>query len=176
MASPGSSRSISFSIVPSTNTTGSIIQTARGVDSFPTRSSSEAEAMAPSPSSCRTASSLTSNTTSSCPARIRRRVMFAPIRPSPIIPSCIARSFRSTPSSEENLRRLQRVGLGRHVGQQRRPRVLERRRALGLEIGRQQREVKEIHCEKRGNRGGNAAVKVKTAKKHWDDEEEIKIR
>ena len=29
-------------------------------------------------------------TTTSCPARIRRRVMFPPIRPMPIIPSCMA--------------------------------------------------------------------------------------
>ena len=31
-----------------------------------------------------------SNTTQACPARMSRRTMFAPIRPRPTIPSCIA--------------------------------------------------------------------------------------
>src|SRR5262245_30275511 len=43
---------------------------------------------APSPASSCTASALRSKTTHSWPSRMRRRTMLAPIRPSPIIPSC----------------------------------------------------------------------------------------
>src|SRR4051794_26228155 len=68
-----------------------MIQAARGADSLLTKSSSEDEAIAPSPESLRTDSGSTSKTTTSCPARIRRRVRFAPIRPSPTMPSCIRR-------------------------------------------------------------------------------------
>ena len=44
---------------------------------------------APSATMPATASGLTSNTTQSWPARVKRRTMLAPIRPRPIIPSCM---------------------------------------------------------------------------------------
>jgi len=46
----------------------------------------EAAAVAPSPASALTAGALKSKATHSCPARIRRRAMFEPMRPRPIIP------------------------------------------------------------------------------------------
>src|SRR5579875_3574742 len=53
-------------------------------------SSSELAPVAPvSSASELTASGDTSKTTSSCPSRIRRRTMLAPMRPSPTIPSCM---------------------------------------------------------------------------------------
>ena len=53
---------------------------------------------APSPSSSFTASALTSYPTHSWPLRIKRRTRLAPIRPRPIIPSCIASPSPKVPS------------------------------------------------------------------------------
>src|SRR5882724_5564817 len=75
--------------VASTTPAGTISQMARGFWSFFTKSSSESEPVAPSPTSCLTVSALRSYTTQVWPLRIRRRTMLAPIRPRPIIPSCI---------------------------------------------------------------------------------------
>jgi hypothetical protein len=80
----------------STTAAGTISQTERGGFSFATKSSSEAAPAAPSAASPRTVSALRSHTTHSWPARMRRRTMFAPMRPRPIIPSCIG-------ASEENV-------------------------------------------------------------------------
>ena len=49
MMSPGSSSGTSFSIVASTTAAGTIIQTARGLVSLPTRSSIDPAPIAPSP-------------------------------------------------------------------------------------------------------------------------------
>ena len=48
----------------------------------------------PSAAMAATASGATSCATQSCPARVSRRTMFAPMRPRPIMPSCTGRSFR----------------------------------------------------------------------------------
>src|SRR6202158_109984 len=69
---------------------GTMIQTARGGVSLAIRSSSDAEPVAPSPPSCFTESALKSETTSLCPPRISRRVIFAPMRPNPTIPNCMS--------------------------------------------------------------------------------------
>src|SRR5262249_28735274 len=76
-------------IVASTTAAGTISHTARGATSFFTKSSRALEPVAPSPTSCFTASALRSYTTHWCPPRVSRRTMLAPIRPRPIIPSCI---------------------------------------------------------------------------------------
>src|SRR5262249_52465415 len=73
----------------STIAAGTISQTARGLSSLWTRSSSDLAPTAPSFTRAWMASGCTSYTTHLCPARITRRTMFAPIRPSPIMPSCI---------------------------------------------------------------------------------------
>src|SRR4029077_3999718 len=65
------------------------MQTARFALSLLTRSCREADATAPSPASPLTASGLKSETTIWGPPRIKRRVMFAPMRPNPTIPICI---------------------------------------------------------------------------------------
>src|SRR5262245_38295745 len=95
--SPGSSSAATWSTIRPVIAAGTITHTARGPSSFATRSSIEVAPTAPSASSSATASGLTSKTTHSCPSRIRRRTMFAPIRPSPIIPSCIAVSLGEGP-------------------------------------------------------------------------------
>ena len=74
----------------STTAAGTISQTARGCSSFCTNSSSEDAPTAPSSTSAFTDSGWTSYTTHWCPPRIRRRTMLAPIRPRPIIPSCMS--------------------------------------------------------------------------------------
>src|SRR5919198_492119 len=105
MMSPCSMRSASLVTVSPVNAAGTMIHAARGVDSLPTKSSRELDAMPPSLSSCRTESGLTSYTTHSCPPRIRRRTRLAPIRPRPIIPSCI-RSSSFFPGTEPTPPRL----------------------------------------------------------------------
>ncbi len=82
-------REASCSSVWSTTAAGTISQTARGGFSFWRNSSSELEPAAPSLPSSATLPGSLSKTTHSCPAFIRRRTMFAPIRPKPIMPSCI---------------------------------------------------------------------------------------
>ena len=80
-------------IVSSTNAAGTMMQMQRGGASAATNSSSEPEPVLPSPTSPVTASGLTSKTTQSWPLRIRRRTMLAPMRPSPIMPTCMRCSF-----------------------------------------------------------------------------------
>ncbi len=79
--------------VPSTAAAGTMSHAARGGFSFATKSSSEVAPTAPSFASAAIASALRSYTTHVWPFFIRRRTMLAPMRPRPIIPSCIAVSF-----------------------------------------------------------------------------------
>ena len=72
---------------------GTISHAIRGFPSLLTKSSSDEEAMEPSPAIFFTLSALKSVTTTSCPPRIRRRVMLAPILPRPTIPNRIILSF-----------------------------------------------------------------------------------
>ena len=89
MMSFGSSSGASSATVWSTTPAGTISHTARGAFICFTRSPSDDDPCAPSPASFCTVSALWSYTTHSCPPRINRRTMFAPIRPRPTIPSCI---------------------------------------------------------------------------------------
>src|SRR5215469_6236305 len=88
--SPASSLPARSRSVASTTAAGTINHTARGLCSLFTRSSSEAAGVAPSWATSFTDSALRSKTTHWWPAFCSRRAMLAPIRPSPIIPSCIA--------------------------------------------------------------------------------------
>ena len=72
---------------------GIITQAMRGVASFWTNSSSELAPSAPSATNCATVSGLVSKATVVCPSRMTRRTMLAPIRPRPIIPSCMGPSL-----------------------------------------------------------------------------------
>ena len=76
-------------MVSSTTAAGTISQTARGLLSFFTKSASDAAPLAFSFTRSFTASCERSKTTHSCPPLISRRTMLAPMRPSPIMPSCI---------------------------------------------------------------------------------------
>src|SRR5207249_2059500 len=87
--SPGSSDGRRSAIVLSTTAAGTISQTARGFSSFFTRSARDELPVALSLTISLTASGDMSKTTQSWPPLIRRRTMLAPIRPRPIIPSCI---------------------------------------------------------------------------------------
>src|SRR5437899_5891484 len=87
--SPGSNAGRRSAIVLSTTAAGTISQTARGFSSFLTRSASEEDPVARSLAISLTASGDMSKTTQSWPPLSRRRTMLAPIRPRPIIPSCI---------------------------------------------------------------------------------------
>src|ERR1019366_8642643 len=76
---------------------GSIDQTARGPSpSFCARSSTDAAAVAPSLASSSRESAPREYTTQSWPAFIRRRTMLPPMRPSPIMPICMALSSRTS--------------------------------------------------------------------------------
>src|SRR6516225_8693825 len=77
-------------MVLSTTPAGTISHTARGFASFFTRSGRDAAPTALSLTNSLTVFCETSNTTHWCPCLISRRVMLAPIRPSPIIPGCIS--------------------------------------------------------------------------------------
>jgi hypothetical protein len=90
--SSASSSGTSRSSVGSTTAAGTMTQIERGGLRRATKSSIASAPAAPSLSSVAIASALTSWTTHSCPARIRRRTMLAPMRPSPIMPTCIAAS------------------------------------------------------------------------------------
>ena len=69
---------------------GTITHTIRGVDSFSASSATEyTPVVLSSPAKALTAVVSWSYTTHSCPPATTRRTMFAPIRPRPIIPSCI---------------------------------------------------------------------------------------
>ncbi len=88
MSSASSSGRTSATVV-STTAAGTISHTARGFCNFFTRSASEAAPTARSLVNCFTAFGDMSKTTHSWPPLMSRRTMFAPIRPSPIMPSCI---------------------------------------------------------------------------------------
>src|SRR5262249_55680672 len=92
MISPGSSSGDSSPIVSSTTAAGTISQIARGRSSLVTKSAREVAPLAFSLTRWLTTLGERSNTTHSCPFFSSRRTMFAPIRPSPIIPSCIVSS------------------------------------------------------------------------------------
>ena len=77
----------------STTAAGTISQIARGFASFFTKSASEEAPVAFSFASSATAFGDMSKTTHSWPPLISRRTMLAPIRPRPIIPSCIIDSW-----------------------------------------------------------------------------------
>src|SRR3990172_8821547 len=91
--SPGSSEGTRSAMVWSTTAAGTISHTARGFSSFATRSASEAAPTAFSRASSCTACGARSKTTQWWPPARSRRTMFAPIRPRPIIPSCMLCSF-----------------------------------------------------------------------------------
>ena len=77
-------------MVLSTTAAGTISQIARGFSSFLTKSASEAEPDRAFPRPARsTAFGDMSKTTHSWPPLRSRRTMLAPIRPRPIIPSCM---------------------------------------------------------------------------------------
>jgi hypothetical protein len=90
--SPGASSGAKRAIVSSTNAAGTISHSTRGVASESTSSRGEVVALAPSPASRVAAAGSTSYTQQSCPPASSRRVMFAPIRPSPTIASCMRSS------------------------------------------------------------------------------------
>src|SRR5579875_2346757 len=89
MMSPSSIRSATCCTTLSVMPAGIITHATRGFSSFWTNSSSERAPTAPSPSSWLTVSALVSYATAVCPSRMMRRTMLAPIRPSPIMPSCM---------------------------------------------------------------------------------------
>ncbi len=92
IASPASNLDASsFTVLSVISPAGTITHAARGLSSLETKSSSDSAPVAPSPARSSIAFGLTSKTTHSCPARISRRTMLAPIRPSPTIPSCMGR-------------------------------------------------------------------------------------
>src|SRR5215831_1005775 len=88
-------------IIVSTAAAGTINQTARGFSSFFTRSAREDAPMAFSRTNSSTTSRDLSNTTHCWPPRSRRRTIFAPILPRPIMPICI-----TTPLFSRELLRL----------------------------------------------------------------------
>src|SRR5579885_2040436 len=87
--SPGSSSGSSRAAVLSTAPAGTISHTARGLSSLSTSFSRESTPVAPCFSSVFTAAALVSNTTQAWPRCIRRCAMLEPMRPRPIMPSCI---------------------------------------------------------------------------------------
>src|SRR5215831_19828545 len=91
--SSGSRSGVRLAIVLSTTAAGTISQTTLGLRNFLTRSSTEDDPTAFSPTSSLTASGDLSKTTHSFPPLIRRRTILAPILPRPIIPNCIDVSF-----------------------------------------------------------------------------------
>src|ERR1700704_4587619 len=74
-----------------------MIHAARGGVSLVTNSSRDAVPVAPSSSRGRTWAGVWSKTTHSWPWRMSRRTRFAPMRPSPIMPSCIGASLPRFP-------------------------------------------------------------------------------
>src|SRR5487761_1105399 len=88
--SPGSISAASASIVvPVISPAGTITQAARGGVSLLTKSAIELAPVAPSFSRAATTSGILSKATQLWPSRISLRTRFAPIRPSPTMPSCI---------------------------------------------------------------------------------------
>src|SRR5215467_3359454 len=94
MMSPRSKRVARSSTVCCTFAAGTIIHATRGLFSFAENSSRDRAAMAPSFASCSTAAAFTSYTTHSWPPRSSRRTILAPMRPRPIMPICITRSYK----------------------------------------------------------------------------------
>src|SRR5262245_55141485 len=90
--SPASNRLPRSSTTLSVTPAGTMIQAARGGASFSMNSSIERAPVAPSASSRSTGSGERLVTTMSWPAAMRRRTMFAPMRPRPIMPSCIGQT------------------------------------------------------------------------------------
>src|SRR6267143_5064493 len=82
-------------MVVSTTAAGTISQIARGASSFLTSSATDEAARALSLASSSTAFGDRSKTTHRWPPARSRRAMLAPMRPSPIIPSCTADSFEA---------------------------------------------------------------------------------
>src|ERR1700681_2294452 len=68
---------------------GSMIQAVRGLSSLLTKSSRAPAPIAPSAAMAATAFGSLSKTTVECPCFISRRTILPPIRPKPIMPSCI---------------------------------------------------------------------------------------
>src|SRR5216683_2083818 len=91
--SPGSRWGTRSLTVASTAAAGTINQIARGVSSFFTRSAIDEAPTALARLNSSTAFGNLSKTTHLWPPARSRRVMFAPIRPNPIIPSCIVSSI-----------------------------------------------------------------------------------
>ena len=93
MTSPLESAGTSASIVLSTGPpAGTMIHTTRGALSCAQTSARSLAAAAPIPTCAFTASALRSYTTTWCPPCSRRCTMLPPIRPRPIMASCIERS------------------------------------------------------------------------------------
>ena len=89
-------------MVPSTTAAGTISHTARGLASLRTKSASDAAPMALSLASSVTACGDSVEDHTFVATADQRRTMFAPIRPNPIIPSCMRvscsrRSVRARP-------------------------------------------------------------------------------
>src|SRR6266581_1170521 len=91
--SPASRCGSRSAIVWSTAAAGTISHSARGWASLATRSASEAAPVARSLTMSATACAERSKTTQSWPPLMSRRAMLAPMRPSPIIPSCMSVSL-----------------------------------------------------------------------------------
>src|ERR1700733_9196075 len=106
-------------MVLSTTAAGTISQTARGLSNCLTKSASEEAGAALSLARALTASGEWSKATHRCPFLISRRTMLAPIRPRPIMPSCIVESLFI---SIQYYRRRHHLAIGRQTAsQQRRP-------------------------------------------------------
>src|SRR5215467_12042771 len=93
MTSFRASRGVSSSTVLSTNAAGTINHAVRGGLSLAAKSFRDIAFTAPSFTTASRASGFLSKTTHWCPPRMRRRTIFAPIRPRPTIPSCIRPLF-----------------------------------------------------------------------------------
>src|SRR5262249_37984144 len=107
--SSGSRRGDRPAIVLSTTAAGTINQTTLGLRNFLTRSCSDDDPTALSPTSSLTALGDMSKTTHSWPPLIRRRTILAPILPRPTIANCMNVSFcylyqsdRATPPAPGN--------------------------------------------------------------------------
>src|ERR1700674_226659 len=90
MVSPGSSSAPNCATMFSvTSPDGNMTQTARGFSSRPTSCLRSVLPVIRSPTSALTAAGVRLKTTHRCPLRARRRTMLPPMRPKPIMPSCI---------------------------------------------------------------------------------------
>src|SRR5215211_3736486 len=93
MSSASNSSASCITVWPVTEA-GTMIHAARGLVSFDAKSASDDEPIAPRSASSFTFGSLWSYTTHSWPSFMRRRTSPLPMRPSPIIPSCMCFSSR----------------------------------------------------------------------------------